>query len=156
MKLKEVIAMYLLFREATGRRSTKMESGLKAFCRLMGNEIDITEVDVEKVEGFLTGIASKTRSWHDRHNTLRAFYQYAVSRRYIASSPLPKLIPKRPQPFVPYIYLRANCNAFSTPPALSVNNASLNRKLSRTVAVALWCRLASQRSSFPYAWGCGP
>ncbi len=104
MKLKEVIGMYLLFREATGRRSTKMESGLKAFCRVMGNEIDITEVDVEKVEDFLTGIAPQTRSWHHRHNTLRAFYQYAVSRRYIASSPLPKLIPKRPQPFVPYIY----------------------------------------------------
>lgn len=107
MKLKEVIGMYLLFREATGRRSTKMECGLKAFCRLMGNEIDITEVDVEKVEGFLTGIAPQTRSWHDRHNTLRAFYQYAVSRGYIASSPLPKLIPKRPQPFVPYIYTQS-------------------------------------------------
>ena len=107
MKLEEVIGIYLLFREATGRRSTKMESGLKAFCRIMGNEIDITEVNVEEVEGFLTGIAPQTRSWHDRHNTLRAFYQYAVSRGYVASSPLPKLIPKRPQPFVPFIYTQS-------------------------------------------------
>ena len=107
MKLKEVISMYLLFREATGRRSTNMESGLKAFCRIMGNEIEITEVDAEKVAGFLTGVGPQTRSWHDRHNALRAFYQYAISRGYVASAPLPKLIPKRPQPFVPYIYTQS-------------------------------------------------
>ena len=104
MKLKEVISMYVLFRQSTGTSSTKIEAGLKAFCRIMGSEIDITEVDVGKVAGFLTGVGPQTRSWHDRHNALRAFYQYAISRGYVASSPLPKLIPKRPQPFVPYIY----------------------------------------------------
>ena len=107
MKLKEVIDKYLFFREASGRRSANMGSGLKAFCRIMGDEIDITEVDVEKVEGFLTGGATKTRSWHHRYNVLRAFYQYAISRGYVVTSPLPKLIPKRPPPFVPYIYTQS-------------------------------------------------
>ena len=75
MKLKQVISMYVLFRESTGRRSTSIAAGLKAFCRIVGNEIDISEVDVGKVADFLTGIAPQTRSWHHRHNTLRAFYQ---------------------------------------------------------------------------------
>ena len=56
MKLKEVLSMYLLFRQTTGTRSTNIEAGLKRFCRLMGSEIDITEVDVGKVVGFLTGV----------------------------------------------------------------------------------------------------
>jgi integrase/recombinase XerD len=99
--------MYLLLRQTTGTRSTNIEAGLKRFCRVMGNETDITEVDVGKVEGFLAGTGPQTRSWHDRHNALRAFYQYAISRGYVASSPLPKLIPKRPQPFVPYIYTQS-------------------------------------------------
>jgi integrase/recombinase XerD len=107
MKLNEVVSMYLLFRQTTGTRSTNIEAGLKRFCRIMGNEIDITEVDVGKVAGFLTGVGPQTRSWHDRHAALRAFYEYAISRGYVAFSPLPKLIPKRPQPFVPYIYAQS-------------------------------------------------
>ncbi len=104
MKLKQVISLYVLFRESTGTDSTKIAAGLKAFCQIMGNEIDIGEVDVEKVGAFLSGISPQTRSWHHRHNTLRGFYQYAISRGHVASSPLPKVIPKRPQPFVPHVY----------------------------------------------------
>jgi integrase/recombinase XerD len=104
MKLEQVISMYVLFRESTGTGSPKIAAGLKAFCQIMGNEIDIGEVDVEKVGAFLTGTGPRTRSWHHRHNTLRGFYQYAISRGHVAYSPLPKLIPKRPPPFVPYIY----------------------------------------------------
>src|SRR5260370_12750177 len=122
MKLKEVICRSLLFRETTGRRSTNMESGLKAFCRIMGNEIDISEVNVAKVEGFLTGIAPQTRSWHHRYNTLRGFYQYAISRGYVPSSPLPKPIPKPLQPFVPYIYTQT-----ALPPLLHSTRSSCNR-----------------------------
>jgi len=107
MKLRQVISMYVLFRESTGRGSNGIEAGLKAFCRMMGEEIDITEVDVEKVETFLIGIGPQSRSWHHRHNTLRGFYRYAISRGHVAYSPLPKLIPKRPQPFVPYIYTQS-------------------------------------------------
>src|SRR5258708_6002318 len=107
MKLKQVIRIYLLFRESTATGSTKIEARLKAFCQIMGGEIDITEADVGKGGGFLSGGAPQTRSWQARHNALRAFYQYAISRGYVASSPLPKLIPKRPQPFVPYIYTQS-------------------------------------------------
>jgi integrase len=35
---------------------------------------------------------------------VRTFYRYAVSRHYVAAAPLPRVIPKRPPPFVPYIY----------------------------------------------------
>src|SRR5260370_8001910 len=104
MKLKQVIRMYVLFKESSGTRSTSIEAGLKAFSKIMGKEIDIGEVEVKKVEAFLIGIGPQTRSWHHRHNTLRGFYQYAISRGHVASSPLPTLIPKRPQPFVPHVY----------------------------------------------------
>ncbi len=32
------------------------------------------------------------------------FYRYAITRGYVAASPLPVVLPQRPPPFVPYIY----------------------------------------------------
>ena len=107
MKLKQVINLYVQLRESSGMRSTSIGTGLRTFCRTIGDETDITDVDVRKVAAFLTGIVPVTRSWHKRHVLLRGFYQYAISRGFVASSPLPKVIPKRPEPFVPYVYTQS-------------------------------------------------
>jgi integrase/recombinase XerD len=39
-----------------------------------------------------------------RHNALRGFYRYAISRGFVATAPLPLTIPERPPAFQPYIY----------------------------------------------------
>jgi integrase len=44
------------------------------------------------------------RGWFAKYDALRGFARYAVSRGYVATLPLPTRLPKRPPPFVPYIY----------------------------------------------------
>ena len=53
---------------------------------------------------FLAGHGPITRYWFAKYDALRGFYRYAVSRGYVATLPLPTWLPKRPPPFVPYIY----------------------------------------------------
>jgi site-specific recombinase XerD len=73
----------------------------------MGTDISIGDVSSEKVGIFLAGRGPLTASWHVRHNALRGFYRYAVSRGLIDRSPLPDVIPKRSAAFQPYIYSSA-------------------------------------------------
>jgi site-specific recombinase XerD len=47
-----------------------------------------------------------TVTWHDKFRRLRSFFHYAISRGYLAVAPLPTVIPRRPPPFVPYIFTR--------------------------------------------------
>jgi site-specific recombinase XerD len=70
----------------------------------MGETADIAEVSADRVKAFLDGSGPVTRYWHMKHTTLRGFYRYAVSRGFVASVPLPTIIPKEPVRFVPYIY----------------------------------------------------
>ena len=70
----------------------------------MGRNIDIADVSPEKVNTFLVGKGPLTTSWYVRHNALLGFYRYAISRGFVATSPLPLAIPKQPPAFQPYIY----------------------------------------------------
>jgi site-specific recombinase XerD len=45
-----------------------------------------------------------TRYWHRKYEALTGFYRFALGRGYVALSPLPKTVPKRPEPFRPYIF----------------------------------------------------
>jgi len=78
---------------------------LRAFWRAQGN-IEITEVTPRSVLAFLYGTGPVTRTWHHKFRTLCVFYRFAISRGYVAVSPLPSTQPKEPPPHVPYIYTR--------------------------------------------------
>lgn len=118
MKLHLLIDQYVAFRKALGERFRTNEVILKAFDHAIGNEADVTDVQTGRVNAFLAGTGPITSSWHVRHNALLGFYRYALSRGYVAESPLPTTMPKRPPPFVPYIYsheeLRRLLQAVST------------------------------------------
>ncbi len=106
MKLHVVVSRYVAFRKSLGERFHNNEEMLKSFCRALGNRIDVSEVRGDQVDAFLAGTGPLTRSWHVKHSALLGFYRYALTRGYAKDSPLPVAIPKRPQPFVPYIYSR--------------------------------------------------
>ena len=103
MNLHMICQQYAGFRKALGERFKVNGSQLKAFCRAMGPDIDIADVSPEKVNTFLIGNGPLTTSWYVRHNALRGFYRYAISRGFVTASPLPLTIPKLPR-FKPYIY----------------------------------------------------
>src|SRR5438309_11404445 len=104
MNLQAICEQYAAFRKTLGERFETNGRQLKAFCRAMGLNIDIAEVSPEKVNAFLVGKGPLTTSWYVRHNALLGFYRYAISRGFVATSPLPLAIPKQPPAFQPYIY----------------------------------------------------
>ena len=106
MKLKTLNAQYVAFRKSLGARFEHTEGRLNAFCRCMGEEINVTDVQAERVHAFLAGTGPVTRSWQKRYGLLNGLYRYAISRGLVVTSPLPITIPKLPEPFVPYIYSR--------------------------------------------------
>jgi len=106
MKLEALIVQYVAFRRSMGASFKSAESLLQHFCRQMGEEIDATAVQAEKVNNFLAGTGPITRYWHRKYDVLRGLYRYAISRGLVADSPLPTAAPKLPVRFIPYIYTR--------------------------------------------------
>ena len=104
MKLDLVCQQYAAFRKALGERFAVNGRYVKAFCRVMGSDIDISEVSPDKVNAFLDGNGQLTTTWQVRHNALLGFYRYAVSRGFVRESPLPLTIPKLSSAFRPHIY----------------------------------------------------
>jgi integrase/recombinase XerD len=106
MKLHDLVTQYVAFRKALGAGYYASGCLLRAFSREMGEKIDVRSVRPKAVSAFLAGNGRPTRSWHQRYYTLLCFYRYAVSRGYVKSAPLPKVVPKLPSRFVPYVYSR--------------------------------------------------
>jgi site-specific recombinase XerD len=106
MKLKMLALNYIAYRKAMGEKFLSNESRLKAFCKHIGDDIDIECVSTDKVTEFLYGKGPITSSWFIKHSVLVGFYEFAISRGYLNFSPMPAILPKRPSAFVPYIYTR--------------------------------------------------
>lgn len=104
MKLKELIVQYATFRKSMGEDFESAESLLNTFCRRIGVEIDIGEIQAEQVEVFLAGTGPVSRYWRRKYDTLRGLYRYATSRGFVDHVPLPATVPKMPERMVPYIY----------------------------------------------------
>ena len=104
MKLKQLITQYVAFRKSMGADFESAESLLNTFCRHIGMEIDISEIQAEEVDLFLAGRGPVNRYWRRKYDTLRGLYRYATSRGYVEHLPLPATVPKMPERFVPYIY----------------------------------------------------
>jgi site-specific recombinase XerD len=106
MNLQALIARYVAFKRALGERCETAARVLRAFSRAVGEKTPVTEVRRQQVVAFLNGDGPVTRSWHARYFALRGLYRYALSRGFVSDDPLPKVLPKEPPRFVPYIYSR--------------------------------------------------
>jgi site-specific recombinase XerD len=104
MNLQQLIEQYVAYRKGLGELQGNNAGTLRRFGRFIGADADIGDVRVEQVDAFLTGTGPHTLNWHIKLSVLRPFYRYAISRGYAAAAPLPRVIPKKPPPFVPYIY----------------------------------------------------
>jgi hypothetical protein len=112
MKLHQLITQYVTFRQSMGEDFESSERLLMTFCRRMGAEIDINDLQTEQVEVFLAGTGSLSGYWRRKYNLLRGLYRYAISRDLVADAPLPKTVPRLPQRFLPYLYRRRTAPAF--------------------------------------------
>jgi integrase len=104
VKLQQLIERYVAFRQSLGERFLANGRILRAFARAIGPDADVTEVRAGQVSAFLAGAGPITSAWHNKYKALLGFYRYARSRDHVAEAPLPAVVPKRPPPFIPYIY----------------------------------------------------
>ncbi|MCG5078976.1 tyrosine-type recombinase/integrase [Paraburkholderia tagetis] len=104
MKLSELVAQYVSHKRALGMRFDFEAATLASFCHRLGGNIDVESVTVEQVQDFLTGNRPLTNHWSKRRSVLDCLFRFALSRRYVTVSPLPRYSPKLPPPLTPYIY----------------------------------------------------
>lgn len=104
MKLSQLIAQYATFRKNLGQDFESDERRLRTLSRFVGESLDIRFLRPRQVAAFLAGHGPITSTWHTKYGALRGFFSYAVTRGYLSVSPLPAIVPKRPAPFVPYIF----------------------------------------------------
>ena len=111
MKLHTLVTQYIVYRKSLGEHFKSNETRLKFFVHSMGSNKNLSDIRANDVGVFLNGKAPLTGYWHAKHQSLRGFYRYAISRGYTKVSPLPKSIPKIPRTFIPYIYNVEELNA---------------------------------------------
>lgn len=140
MKLKALIAQYVAFRKSLGAHFENAEGRLNSFCRCMGEEINVTDVQAERVQAFLAGTGPVTRSWQERYGLLNGLYRYAISRGLVVTSPLPTTMPKLPEPFIPYIYSRTELRRLfnSTTAACPKGHCKLEPHTLRAILLLLY------------------
>ena len=103
MNLAQVVHDYVSLKQSMGSRFRTEATILKAVCKAVG-DIAITDVEPRQVTSYLAGSGPVTRYWHRKYEALTGFYRFALGRGYVALSPLPKTVPKRPEPFRPHIF----------------------------------------------------
>jgi site-specific recombinase XerD len=97
-----VIADYVALRQAMGYRLSTGKYRREAFCRAVGPDREMQDVDRDRVLAFLG--PPVTSDWRHKYSALTCFYRYAIGRGHVGASPLPTTVPKLPSRFVPYIY----------------------------------------------------
>jgi integrase/recombinase XerD len=107
MNLQHLIEQYIAFQQSLGTAFLTDARILRAFGRVVGVKARIADVRTRQVDAFLGMARPVTITWHDKFRRLRSFFHYAISRGYLAAAPLPTAIPRRPPPFVPYIFAPA-------------------------------------------------
>jgi site-specific recombinase XerD len=106
MNIEELVTHYIAFRRTLGEKCKTNESILRSFCRRVGPQTSIAHIGAEVVAAFLNGGGSVTSGWFKKYQALNGFFRFAIGRGHLGEAPLPKILPKPPPAFVPYIYSR--------------------------------------------------
>lgn len=104
MRLPDLVAEYVSFKQGIGMCYQSETKLLRSFCRTLG-DVTLAEINRLAVEGFLSGVKGNSASvWRLKHTILSGLFRFAINRGYIDSSPLPRTLPKRPERQLPHIY----------------------------------------------------
>lgn len=104
MKLAALVEQYIDFKQSLGMVFKSPAVRLKAFLAEVG-DVPLDKVTPKQVLTHLDGkVGPTTYLWFSKYQTLRPFFRYAIDREYLQACPLPKILPKKPPSFKPYIY----------------------------------------------------
>jgi integrase/recombinase XerD len=105
MTLTDAIDSYLTLKRSLGAVFSAETRILHSFGRALG-DIPLDTIDRQATHSFCRGTGPPTRWWERKHQTLRGFFAYLVTRGHLAVSPLPEQAPRIPRSFEAYIYSR--------------------------------------------------
>jgi site-specific recombinase XerD len=103
MTITTAIEAYLTLKRSLGAVFREQEAILRAFARTLG-DIPLEAISAEACFTFCRGTGPPTRFGENKHQTLRGFFNYLLSRRHLAASPLREPGPRAHRSFRPYIY----------------------------------------------------
>ena len=139
MNINDLILRYIEYRKSLGEKFLTNSAYLKAFSKALGDKVNVKDVSSKNVADFLYGTGPVTSAWFAKYTALAGFYQYAVSRGFLNSSPMPVDIPKRPPAFVPYIYTRDELRLlFDTALTYQKNRSHVEPYMVRTLLLTLY------------------
>lgn len=108
MTLGNLIDQYVTYRRSLGEKYITNASFLKTFSRINGmsnKDINTIKLTEDMIVGYLKGKSGRiTTAWFNKYSTLLGLSHYVTSRGYVFPIPLPKVFPKKPLRFIPYIY----------------------------------------------------
>lgn len=103
MTLGHAIAQYVDFNQSMGMRFQVDAALLRAFHRHAG-EVDVAAVSPDVLATFLQPNDRITSTWLMKHRAVRRFFQHAIMRGLVTQSPVPTIVPRVIDHFVPHIY----------------------------------------------------
>lgn len=137
MRLDQLIEQYIGYRQSLGEKFKTNSRYLKSFCKFMGSSVEIGTITEAQINAYLYKGSDKiTSGWFIKHTAMLGFYRYALTRDYVTNIPLPKILPKHPQPFVPYIYSDAELKLlFSTALTYRTNKSHVDPYMVRATLI---------------------
>jgi site-specific recombinase XerD len=138
MNLSEAVDSYLILKRSLGSVFSAETRILRSFARTIGN-IPLNSIGPQATQAFCRGTGPPTRWWERKHQALRGFFAYLVSRGHIVVSPLPEPAPCIPRLFQAYIYSRNELQRIFDATAILKNSRSpLQHTTFRTLLLTIY------------------
>jgi len=106
MSLEDIIADYITQQRSLGKRYTSEAITLRAFRRSVG-DVPVRDIRPEMISRFVDRGATSHETRSKKYRALAGLFFFAVSRRLLKTSPMPRRRKCVYPTFVPYIYSEA-------------------------------------------------
>ena len=106
MRCNDMVANYVTQQRSLGKRYTSEANTLKAFARSIGN-VSIRDINPEMISCFVDRGATSYETRRKKYRALAGLFFFAVSRRLLKTSPMPRRRKRVDPTFIPYIYSEA-------------------------------------------------
>jgi integrase/recombinase XerD len=140
MKTSIIVQEYVHYKKALGLVFRMDTYRLDAFLRHVG-DVELDSVQPDQVRTFLEGRWKQVSPvWFDKFNVLSGFFKYASSRGYVHRSPLPKILPKKPERIInPFLYTTEQVRCLlRVPDAVYPKNSHIEPHSMRTYLILLY------------------
>ncbi|MGA7674920.1 MAG: tyrosine-type recombinase/integrase [Rhizomicrobium sp.] len=106
MSLEDIIANYITQQRSLGKRYLAEANILKAFGRSAG-DVPVRDIHPEMISRFVDRGATSYETRSKKYRALAGLFFFAVTRRLLRTSPMPRRRKRVYPTFVPYIYSEA-------------------------------------------------